>query len=75
MAEQQAHPSLSRRSFLKRLSVGAVGAFALGLPLSSLLARRSKEDPLVTDLPGEGSIFQPRQDQRLGEWLRKHRQL
>ena len=58
-------PTADRRGFLKRAAfLGAAGA-ALGL-----LARRPFGDPRRTgrsipaDLPGAGSIFQPRNDAR-----------
>ena len=58
-------PAADRRSFLKRVAfIGAAGA-ALGL-----LARRPFGDPrrkgrsIPADLPGAGSIFQPRNDLR-----------
>jgi hypothetical protein len=57
--------STERRSFLKRVVLGlaAVGAYAV-------LAKRpfggAKRDgrSIPPDLPGEGSIFQPRYDRR-----------
>ena len=58
-------PATDRRGFLKRVAfIGAAGA-ALGL-----LARRPFGDPrrrgrsIPADLPGAGSIFQPRNDAR-----------
>ena len=58
-------PASDRRGFLKRAAfLGAAGA-ALGL-----LARRPFGDPrrkgrsIPADLPGPGSIFQPRNDAR-----------
>ena len=62
----------SRRRVLGTMAV-AVGSLA-SLPLLSHLLRRSpRPNPLLMDLPGEGSIFQPRNDARLQEWLRRRR--
>ena len=49
--------TVSRRSFLKRALLGAAAATAASLAASRLLVKgdRSKE------LPGAGSIFEPRQ--------------
>ena len=62
----------SRRRVLSTMAM-AVGGLA-SLPLLSHLLRRSpRPDPRLMNLPGEGSIFQPRNDARLQEWLRKQR--
>lgn len=62
----------SRRSVLGTVAM-AVGGLA-ALPLLSHFTRRPRRpDPRLMDLPGEGSIFQPRNDARLQEWLRRHR--
>lgn len=63
--------SHSRRQFLKWAALGLAGAAALSASITSLFSESSRK-PVSTDLPGEGSIFQPRQDARLEEWLRKH---
>ena len=64
----------SRRNVLGTMAV-AVGSLA-SLPLLSHLLRRPTRptDPRFMDLPGEGSIFQPRNDARLQEWLRQQRE-
>ena len=55
---------VSRRGFLKRLAL--VGAALSALPLlRSPFARAGQGPrPLPADLPGDGSIFQPRNDNR-----------
>ena len=60
----------SRRRVLGSLAM-AVGGLATLPFLSHLLRRSSRPDPRLMDLPGEGSIFQPRNDARLQEWLRR----
>ena len=62
----------SRRNVLGTLAMAVGGLAALPL-LSHLLRRPGRPDPRLMDLPGEGSIFQPRNDARLQEWLRRHR--
>lgn len=62
---------VSRRGFLKLLSVGVLGTFGMG----SGIAAVSGKDPYAMDLPGEDSIFQPRHDEHLEAWLRKHGRL
>ena len=59
-----------RRGFLKMLSVGLIGSLSLGVFLGAKSRQRSRQDVLDADLPGEGSIFQPRNDERLASWLR-----
>ncbi|MEX2599755.1 MAG: twin-arginine translocation signal domain-containing protein [Dehalococcoidia bacterium] len=56
--------SSSRRTFLKQLAV--VGAAITALPLLRNPFARASESPrnIPADLPGEGSIFQPRNDNR-----------
>lgn len=61
--EKQVRRHFSRRSLVRGLSLGMVatlvgGLFHRGIPFSS--GRRS----VPRDLPGEGSIFQPRNDPR-----------
>lgn len=57
--------SVSRRSFLKRVAVGAAA-----VALFTLLSRRPfggagrDQRSIPANLPGEGSIFQPRNDSR-----------
>lgn len=61
----------TRRTLLRNLALALGGVAALPL-LSRLLQRSSKTDPRSLNLPGEGSIFQPRRDARLEEWERQH---
>ena len=57
--------AVTRRGFLKRVALLGAAASALGIlsrgPLGSLGERRSTP----AGLPGEGSIFQPRNDTRI----------
>ena len=62
----------SRRRVLGTMAVAVGGLASLPL-LSHLLRRPARPDPRQMDLPGEGSIFQPRNDARLQEWLRQQR--
>ena len=62
----------SRRRVLGTMAM-AVGGLASMPLLSHLLRRSPRPDPRQMDLPGEGSIFQPRNDARLQEWLRQQR--
>lgn len=62
----------SRRRVLGTMAL-AVGSLASLPLLSHLLRRPGRPDPRLMDLPGEGSIFQPRNDARLQEWLRQQR--
>lgn len=57
--------SVSRRSFLKQVAVGAA-AVAVFILLSRRPFGGAGRDrrPIPADLPGEGSIFQPRNDSR-----------
>ena len=54
----------SRRTFLKRLAV--IGAAVSALPLLRIPFARSNQGgrSIPADLPGDGSIFQPRNDTR-----------
>ena len=58
---------LDRRSTLKLMSLALGGIFAIPLALSPLRKLRGRPTKLP-DLPGEGSIFQPRRDDRLIRW-------
>jgi hypothetical protein len=64
-AREQAHPGTNRRTLLKRFALGlaAIGAYAAltRRPLGGI-KRRGRSIP--AELPGEGSIFQPRNDRR-----------
>ena len=71
MQEKRSESTLSRRNFLKFLSLGAVSGLSLSLVLGRWGRGRSKKDVLAMDLPGEGSIFEPRKDERLAAWLKK----
>ena len=67
MPQESSQRPSNRRGFLKLLSLKSLTHFAQDVPLLGW-----GKDPISQDLPGEGSIFQPRQDQRLEEWLKKH---
>ncbi len=61
---------LSRRDALGRIAVTlGVAAGLAALPMRLL---RGSRRPEASPLPGEGSIFQPRQDARLREWLKRN---
>ena len=59
----------SRRTLLQGMAL-ALGGIASASLLSRLL-RRPRRGAGPSDLPGEGSIFQPRHDARLEEWERR----
>lgn len=61
----------SRRHFLATLVLG-LGALTFLASISRFLGRR-RPTPLVSELPGEGSIFQPRRDARLEAWERQRK--
>ena len=66
-ATEAARPDRNgRRTLLKRIALGvaALGAYAAlnRRPIASVKRGRRS---IPADLPGEGSIFQPRNDQRL----------
>ena len=61
---------MSRRTLLRGMAL-AMGGIASASLLSRLL-RRPRQGPGPSDLPGDGSIFQPRRDARLEEWEREH---
>ena len=55
----------TRRGFLKRVAIIGAAASALGLLARGPLSRAKSNDRSVpADLPGVGSIFQPRNDGR-----------
>lgn len=55
----------TRRGFLKRVALVGAAASALGLLTRGPFARTKSTDRSVpADLPGIGSIFQPRNDER-----------
>ena len=59
-----AQEAVSRRGFLKRLAI--IGAAVSVLPLlrNPFARAGSSERTIPADLPGAGSIFQPRNDNR-----------
>ena len=67
MTQEKSQPPSNRRGFLKLASLKGLAHLAQDVPLLGW-----GKDPISRDLPGEGSIFQPRQDQRLAEWFKKH---
>ncbi len=62
---------LDRRSTLKLMSLVLGGIFAIPLALSPLRKLRRRPTKL-SDLPGEGSIFQPKRDDRLIQWEKQN---
>jgi hypothetical protein len=73
MEDNNIATNYGRRGFLKMLSVGLIGSLSLGIFLGAKNKQRSRENVLDSDLPGEGSIFQPRNDERLASWLRNRK--
>ena len=58
--------ALSRRGFLKGAAIAGMAASALGLLARGKIAGIGREGrTLPADLPGAGSIFQPRNDARI----------
>ena len=70
MTDQRESHTMSRRSFLKLLSLGAATGATIGLVLTRWTGKRSRKNPFAMDLPGQGSIFEPLKDRRLADWLR-----
>lgn len=64
-SQSEAQGRTTRRGFLKRAALAGAAASALGL-LSKTPFRGSKtgDKSIPADLPGAGSIFQPRGDKR-----------
>ena len=56
--------TISRRSFLKRALLGAAAATAASLAAGRLLAKGDRS----TELPGAGSIFEPRKQDLKRYW-------
>ena len=56
--------TISRRSFLKRALLGAAAATAASLAAGRLLVKGDRS----TELPGAGSIFEPRQEDLRRYW-------
>ena len=56
--------TVTRRSFLKRALLGAAAATAASLAASRLLVKGDRS----TELPGAGSIFEPRQQDLRRYW-------
>jgi hypothetical protein len=73
MAEQREGDPQGRRGFLKLLSLKALNGLSSSLLPTRWIGKSPQQNPHTTDLPGEGSIFAPRKDQRLEEWQRRHR--
>lgn len=74
MAQEQAAQNprgSTRRDFLIKASLGLAAAFTVGGPIRAALQGRSSM-PLPR-FPGQGSIFQPRADQRWKVWKRWHK--
>ena len=69
---QNDQEGMRRRRFLGSVtaSIGSVMALPLLLGLKS---RLWVSNPRRMDLPGDGSIFQPRNDFRLEEWKRRNK--
>ena len=59
----------NRRSFLKLAALGAIGLAALSM-FRGNGSRKSASSIRSMPLPGKGSIFAPRQDDRLKSWLK-----
>jgi hypothetical protein len=58
--------AVTRRGFLKRVALVGMAASALGLLSRGKIAGIGREGrTLPADLPGAGSIFQPRNDARI----------
>jgi hypothetical protein len=54
-----------RRNFLKRIAVAGAAAAALGILIRRPFGKARRDGKSVpADLPGAGSIFQPRGDRR-----------
>ena len=56
--------TISRRSFLKRALLGAAAATAASLAAGRLLVKGDR----ATELPGAGSIFEPRKQDLKRYW-------
>ena len=65
-AQPMSASAVSRRGFLKRVAIVGMAASALGLLSRGKIAGVGREGrTLPADLPGAGSIFQPRNDARI----------
>ena len=62
----ETHP-YSRRAFLKRMSLGAVGIAAVGIAASRNLLKTRNSQPI----PGPGSIFQPHRNSLVNRWQKR----
>lgn len=70
MAVQQSAPDThpySRRAFLKRMSLGAVGIAAIGIVASRNFLRTRNSQAL----PGPGSIFEPHRRGLVTRWQQR----
>jgi len=59
----------NRRSFLKLAALGAIGLAALSMFRGSG-SQKSLKKVQSMPLPGNGSIFEPKHDDRLESWLK-----
>ena len=62
----ETHP-YSRRAFLKRMSLGAVGIAAIGITASRTLLRTRNGQ----SLPAQGSIFEPHRSGLVNRWKQR----
>ena len=66
-------PQLTRRDFLLKGSLGIAALLAVSTPLRNRLGgSKGSNTASLPKFPGQGSIFQPRLDQRVRGWLRWH---
>lgn len=73
MAQEQVSQGVrgtTRRDFLVKMSLGLAAALTLRGPIRTALQGRSGMP--TPRFPGQGSIFQPRADQRWRVWKRWH---
>ena len=66
---------MTRRDFLLKGSLAAAALVAVSTPLRNRLGSVGAEHAPLPSFPGQGSIFQPRLDQRVRGWLRWHNPL
>jgi len=60
----------NRRSFLKLAAFGAIGLAAISM-FRGIGSQKSAKSIRSMPLPGNGSIFAPKRDDRLDAWLKK----
>ena len=63
---------ITRRDFLVKGSLAAAALVAVSTPLRNRLGSAGAEHAPLPRFPGQGSMFQPRLDQRVRGWLRWH---